>query len=410
MEDTGQQVAERYALVSSLYGPGTIACWYLTILSVLVSWTLHPRKRKSGSIDVDLLATLTLPTVAAGHLISQISTLTPGHDNSPGSGVEANQFAQSIAAIEAPFSVVESFMAISVILFLVSVWMVCLRRAISVAMVGLLCLATECYIHFSSFRELGIRYNPLGAPSDEKPAFTRSFVADFTGLVIAIPVILAVCSATLSAIITYMLRSGSVPQEIEQGARRRPNENPAASQRAVEMLRPSTEAAQRNTPPAVSGLTQSGDRVGMEEWKRDAKRTERVARTSAWISLVFVPATALLSILPSAMNALQFSYAVLAASSGRTITVWARLKIFAGHFYPHSSNSFLDLDQAVATAAGATVLGFSIYSVANARYKMQSSRQSIRVEEDSIQLDRLVQEPTIRGLEIVMDNCRRRAQ
>lgn len=61
--------ANRFVKVSSLYGPGTIAAWYFTVLSVLVSWTLHPRKRKSGSIDVDLVATLTLPAVAVGHLM-----------------------------------------------------------------------------------------------------------------------------------------------------------------------------------------------------------------------------------------------------------------------------------------------------------------------------------------------------
>jgi hypothetical protein len=40
--DSGSE--DRYAKVSSLYGPGTIAAWYFTLLSVLVSWTLHPSK------------------------------------------------------------------------------------------------------------------------------------------------------------------------------------------------------------------------------------------------------------------------------------------------------------------------------------------------------------------------------
>ena len=55
--------------VSSLYGPGSIACWYLTAFSVLISWTVHPRKREKDSIDGDLIATLTLPCIAAGHLV-----------------------------------------------------------------------------------------------------------------------------------------------------------------------------------------------------------------------------------------------------------------------------------------------------------------------------------------------------
>src|SRR6201999_2905001 len=60
---------DQFSLVSPLYGPGSMLCWYLTTLSVLLSWMLHPHKRASGSIDVDLVAVLTLPAVAAGHLI-----------------------------------------------------------------------------------------------------------------------------------------------------------------------------------------------------------------------------------------------------------------------------------------------------------------------------------------------------
>jgi hypothetical protein len=72
MENNVPNIADLYSLVSSLYGPGTTACWYLTALSYHASWTLHPKKRMSGSIDTDFIALLTFPTVAAGHLISQV--------------------------------------------------------------------------------------------------------------------------------------------------------------------------------------------------------------------------------------------------------------------------------------------------------------------------------------------------
>jgi len=114
--DSGSE--DRYAKVSSLYGPGTIAAWYFMILSVLVSWTLHPSKRKSGSIDMDLVATLTLPAVAAGHVMLQARLLSHykvDDDNGNGRGL-----IQLIAAIEASFIVTETFMALSVILFLVA--------------------------------------------------------------------------------------------------------------------------------------------------------------------------------------------------------------------------------------------------------------------------------------------------
>ncbi|KAJ9663659.1 hypothetical protein H2198_000671 [Neophaeococcomyces mojaviensis] len=359
MQETSHQPPERYAIVSSLYGPGTITCWYLTILSILVSWTLHPRKRISGSIDVDLIAMLTLPSVAAGHLISQVSMLMRKHDNSLGSDIDVNQFPQSIAAIEAPFRVVESFMPISAILFLVAMWMFCLRRAISVAMVGLLCLATECYIHFSNLKELGIRYDPTKAQSDDKPAFSRSFVADFTGLVIAILVTLAICAITASMTVTYMLHSQRVPQD-----QRVPQENGRAEQGRL-LVNPGT--------------------------LREASEAERELRLSSWISLFFLVPSALLSIVPSAFNSTVFVSSYL-TNTGRTTTFWSRLKIFAGHFYPQSSNSFSDLDQAVSTAAGATILGFSIYSVASSYYGIQSNERRMRLEEDRIELDRLNQD------------------
>ena len=64
----------RYESVSRLYGPGMIACWYFTVAACLLSWTLHPTKRRSGSIDADFIVLLTFPAVAAAHLISQVHT------------------------------------------------------------------------------------------------------------------------------------------------------------------------------------------------------------------------------------------------------------------------------------------------------------------------------------------------
>ncbi|KAK5048992.1 hypothetical protein LTR84_005414 [Exophiala bonariae] len=345
---------DRYGLVSSLYGPGAIACWYLTTLSIVVSWTLHPKKRKTGSIDVDLIALLTLPAVAAGHVISQALTLLSDYDMSASSDIGGDQYDQSIAAIEAPFSIIETFMIISVILFLIAVWALCLRRAICVAVVGLLCLATECYINLSRFHDLGIQYQRSGTENDKIPAFSRSFVADFSGLVIAIILLLAIFAIGASAIITYILRSRRSSQE--SGGTSRPTR-------------------EQNLPRAL----QMG---------------ARGTRTSGGISMVFAFAIMTLTIIPSAMNSIQFSYAILRAS-GYTSTIWPRLKIFAAHFYPRSSNSFSDLDQAVATAAGATVLGFNMYSTVKARYAMQSIGQLAQDGSNRIELEQLDQNGTV---------------
>jgi len=148
--DSGSE--DRYAKVSSLYGPGTIAAWYFTLLSVLVSWTLHPSKRKSGSVDMNLVATLTLPAVAAGHVMLQARLLSHykvDDDNGNGRGL-----IQLIAATEAPFIVTETLRRSVAFYFFVAAWMLCIRRAIVVALIGLQCFVVECYVHFFNYAGL----------------------------------------------------------------------------------------------------------------------------------------------------------------------------------------------------------------------------------------------------------------
>ena len=62
--------AYRLGKVNALYGPGTVGAWYLTVLAVFISWSLHPEKRSSDSISLDFITVLTLPAVACGHLLS----------------------------------------------------------------------------------------------------------------------------------------------------------------------------------------------------------------------------------------------------------------------------------------------------------------------------------------------------
>jgi hypothetical protein len=51
-------------LLSSFYGPGAFTCWYLIILGVLLTWTIHPQRQRLKSIDVDFAAVLIYPTLA----------------------------------------------------------------------------------------------------------------------------------------------------------------------------------------------------------------------------------------------------------------------------------------------------------------------------------------------------------
>jgi hypothetical protein len=59
---------EFYKLASGLYGPGTIYCWYLLLISVIINWFFHEKDdegyRRPG-VSNDLLAALAYPTFAA---------------------------------------------------------------------------------------------------------------------------------------------------------------------------------------------------------------------------------------------------------------------------------------------------------------------------------------------------------
>lgn len=64
--------ADRYEKVSSIYGPGSVCCWFLSACSVFVSWTLHPVSRDDDSITYDFITILAYAAVAGGHAIAQL--------------------------------------------------------------------------------------------------------------------------------------------------------------------------------------------------------------------------------------------------------------------------------------------------------------------------------------------------
>lgn len=284
MQNYEQHEAEEYALVSSLYGPGTIACWYLTILSVLITWTVHPRKRKTGSIDVDLVAILTLPTVAAGHLVSQISTLMREYKNAPEWKPDTGRLTQTIAAIEAPFSVVESWMAMSVVLVLVALWTSCIRRAIAVAVIGLTCFAAESYVGDSGLEKLGLRYQPADHEGNVEATFTRSFVADFLGLMIAILVILSMCAATAAVAVVYALHYLRSPRATRTFERSTPDD-----------LR--DQGVHSDGASSEMSITRSE-----EDRLLDEKHTRSILLLT-WIATLFLPSALLLCGSPASVNA-----------------------------------------------------------------------------------------------------------
>ena len=335
-----------------------ITCWYLTTLAVLVSWTLHPRERNSGSIDVDLIAVLTLPAVAAGHLVSQVRGLLNQAKIVRASSADWKYF-QSVPAIEAPFIVTETFMAISVILFIVAAWKICVRRAIFVALVGLLCFTVECYIHFSELMDLDLRYEP--GVSDNYSAFNRFFVADFAALVLAILVVLSLCGLISTAIAFCMLLP---PSTASSGTRQDVERSNGATCRE---RRPS-----RFDAPAIqvtrSAETTHGTRL---LWGSE----ESCLGAITMVATLFLLLSFIASLLPLSWHSTDSR-----DSASATTSLWQTLNRSATRLVrdlsPRTAYSITDLDQVVAAASGATVLGFRIYSVAKAYYKIWNVRRS----------------------------------
>ncbi|CAD6569606.1 MAG: hypothetical protein ASARMPREDX12_002739 [Alectoria sarmentosa] len=355
---SGDSNVNVYATVSSLYGPGTVSCWYLTTFSVLISWTIHPHKRKSGSIDVDLITTLTLPVVAAGHLISQARLLLYRH------AFDLYEPIYSVAAIEAPFVIVEIFMQISVILFLIAAWRRALRRLVITGLVGLLCFAVECYIHFSDFPRLNLQHHPKARPH---VAFHRYFVADFTAITIAITVLLVVVSLLSTAIpVVYAGYNQEQPRPSRDENRRLD----LAALRAISVTARTYNDSESYQYNAALAQEIETERLEALDHAHKSRAIERQTRLITYVSTIFLPISFLLSLFPAGM--LGSNAAMLGSDILRN---WFRTT-----FFPRTSFSISDLDQAVAVAAGATILAFNLYSVMKAHYKILSAKDDSSLE------------------------------
>ena len=365
METTNASYEARFARVSSLYGPGTIAAWYFTMLSVLVSWTLHPRKQKSGSIDVNLVAILALPAVAAGHVVWQ-GQLLPRHF----ADLNEEGLIPLVAAIEAPFIVTETYMAISVILFLIAAWTYCIRRATLVALISLECFSVEGYVHMFSFK---YRYRP-GTLAKNFPAFSRPFVADFTAVLVVIIVMLGLL-VLISGLLTMIMlsrsktTSTSAIEDVERTSHAR------ATRDVGDVLRSSIGAAQSGVLVGVSISAQRS--ILMAQANQDASTRAAIQQTGAtrgremyfitYATTLFLPVSFAATVWPTFWHSASYW-----TSEQRSL--WDQMKDFAlrfgRDFFPRTTCSISDLDQAFAAVAGAMALAFSVYSVAKAYYKI----------------------------------------
>ena len=341
MSSTEATQSDKYALVSSFYGPGAVVGWYLTTLGCLISFSLHPRKRSRESVTADLIAVLTFPTVAAADLVTQVRSYSK----------EGATLAQSAASIEATLIVTETFLAIDVILFLLAVGFKCVRRPCLLATVGLFCFSAECYVYFSPF------VNPAVGQQ-----LGRLFLINFGNILISVIAVLIICVICALGLVAFFFlvrlyepRRRLFGRDVEATGRERERE---------------VEATRKN-------------------WEQDF-RDSRSSFALTGITFVFLPFTFVASAFP------LFSEALVDLPS--QFLPWIRTagSRIAHDLIPRSNTSVKELDQAVALLAGASVLGFALYSTADAYYQAWLSKTRAMTQQQGIELRTLNHNQTLR--------------
>ena len=330
MSSASSKETARFALVSSFYGPGATIGWYLTALSCVLLFGLHPRKRKADNITVDLIATLVFPSVAAGDLISHVHSYVRTAASARDGTSE-----QRSACTEASLIVIESFLAIDIILFLLAVGFKCIRRGCLLAAAGLFCFAAECYLLFSPH---------LGNTTYEY--VDRFFLVNFKIVLIILLVTLSILAIfALGLIVLYVVM------------------------------------------PLPTRELEATDEVGehVQELAKVNFVESYAMRLLGSMTMLSFPLLLLGSAWPLGSS--------IFADPTLPLVQWLRAasSLFARGLVPKSNISVKELDQAIALLAGATVLGFNLHGVANNYYGAWLLRTKERQQRREAELRRLAE-------------------
>ena len=353
------QDQDRLALVSSIYGPGSVTCWYLTITSLFITWTLHPRKRSSGSVDVDFIAVMTLPVVASAHFVTQAHNLL-GQTRGASSSIDGSH-AQLIAALEAPCVIVNTSSPIVAILGFMAIHIETKRRHTLIHLFGLLSFTCWCYIYSSGFGELSLTYDPMAPYTRDRPKFTRFLIVNFPHITAGIMMTLLVIFLVQASMHLFVpdLCWTPFPSAVRHISKvqRRPLEQTAGFGR----LTRSMQGRQRVRP-----------------WQK-----KQIVEGSAFAMYLLVVIAVLIQFFVMLhLSSISHDGVVSAQTGSQKLKQYAA-RMF-GNLFPRSSYSITDLDQAVAATAGASILAFRIYGVAKARFEIWKNKARLPVASPSL--------------------------
>lgn len=231
---------------------------------------------------------------------------------------EGTASAQNAASIDATLIITETFFAIDVVLFLLAVGYKCTRRGSLLATVGLFCSSAEWYMYFSFFVSPTIWQQR-----------DRVFLINFGRILVVFMALLMTCVTPALGLVALFL---SMPPRLPH-------------------TRPSEQAMEPTH----------------RDWELDFKRSHN-AKWLTIITQVFGTCIFVASVSPLFLGAMmnlpsQFWPLIRTAASR-----------IAHGLTPTSNTSVKELDQAVALLAGATVLGFCLYSTVDTYYQAWLSK------------------------------------
>ena len=308
------------ALVNSFYGPGATACWYLMSLSCLISWTLHPRKRKVDAIASDFVAVVTFPTVASAHLVTQIRSWPTE------SSVNADTLEQKRASLAASLIITETYLSFCLVLLLPGHFAHrAPKRQSLLAVTGIFCVVSETYLHF-------------GLPSirNTPGVFERSFSGNSLPMLVLTLILVSVLVA-IWILYLYILFRRRPPEPIAEPPPGADSDNEQAYGLA-------------NQPPQITVLA-------------------FMSLPLVFILFVFTVSSSFLALVLENYTAKR--------------TIWSALRGIIDDIFPRTGAGIMDLDQTTALLAGITILGFSFYSAADAWYKRWWAEEKKRREESA---------------------------
>jgi hypothetical protein len=167
-------IPDDFTLVSSLYGPGNWACWFLTIISLLFTWTFNIESRQKDTITNDFLAALAIPCIAAGHLIwlvyftDSIRLIDYVDYSTSAIRVSHPTIVKHLLAAEGPLRICRTFTVLQMALALISANKGHFKRTIYTLLAGCLVLAAQESVQWWSNGE-------TAPPSEERPLVFRPY-------------------------------------------------------------------------------------------------------------------------------------------------------------------------------------------------------------------------------------------